>query len=227
MDSVESVDGQARWRTRVTILIGVASLLGALATWRLTTVAGEAGGADARAVEDTITRQQNRSSALVTARAEATAFGRLRGYERAATSLEALADSSEARGDDATAQDLRATGQTLREAAIDLLDRYGALRDPRYVGKEGKHFRVSRRRADLELNIERASRKFPAPDAAAAAATAAHGHAGDIGLVILGFAFAIFLFALSEKLRDEFDSRLAIAGAAVLAAATVMLLVAW
>src|SRR5688572_32280032 len=114
------MEQESRWRTRITILIGVASLLGALATWRLTTVAGEAGGADARAVEDTIVRQQNRSAALVTARAEASAFGRLRGYERAAESLETLADESEARGDALTAQELRTTGQTLRELAIDL-----------------------------------------------------------------------------------------------------------
>ena len=221
------MEGQARWRTRVTILIGVASLLGALATWRLTTVSGNAGGADAKAIDDTILVEQNRSAALVTARGEASAFARLRGYQTSATSLEALAEDAGARGSEATAQELRGTAQTLRELAVDLLDRYPSLRVERYLKKDGTRFDVRQRRIDIELNIERATRKFPAPESAVVAAASAHDDALDLGLVILGFAFAIFLFALAEKLREGLDMRLAVAGVAVLSLSSVLLVVWW
>lgn len=223
----DHVTRSERWRTGVTILIGVASLLGALTTWRLTTVSGDAGGADARAVEDTITQEQNRSSALLVTREEGTAFARVKGYETAAAELEGLAGEAEAGGRSASANALRGEAQAIRELGLDLLDRYPALRDTRYVGSDENRFDALRRRQDLELNEERVSRKFPAPRNAISDASAARSQTRELGLVVLLFALSIFFLALAEKLREYLDARFATAGALVLAGAIVMTLVVW
>jgi hypothetical protein len=228
MTSVEGVgDRKARWRTAVTVLIGVASVLGALATWRLTTVSGNAGGGDATAVQDTISQERNLSNAHVIAGQEAAAFARIEGTRVAASSLRRLADEAAATGEDDAAAELRGEATTLREVAAQQLQQNVALSDKRYVGKKRARFDTERRIADLVLEQERRSGIAPQPEVSIAAAAEERSHSRELGLIILSFGVAIFLLALAEKLREQLDFRLAGLGAVVLAAASVALVVVW
>ena len=232
MTSVEEAGDRrdARLRTAVTVLISIASLLGALTAWRLTQLGSEAGGADGRAVSETSTRERDRSRALVVAQEEAAAFTRAQGYVTAVATFARRADEAAGTGDLTAAGELRATAQTLQDLANDLLARFPAIGNEEYVTGDPAEFAVERRRSDLEAQLQRplfGGSGTPHPERAVAEAEAAHDDALALAAVVLAFAVAIFLLALAEKLRERVVPLLASAGAVVLVGALIGAVVLW
>jgi hypothetical protein len=223
---------EKRLRLIAAVVIAMASILGAIATWHTAKVAGAAGGDDGSSVNQTLSATRDRSRAEVIARTEQAAFVRYQSERAAATALARLTDEARLRGDSQQVELLSNDGQSLDQAAAALAAQYPYVQERAAASTPAKldaaAFDLPARRDALVLELQRRRGELdPRPDLARADAARERRHAERLAAMVVLFAIAIFTLALAGQLLDRVMPRLAIGGMALVAVAAVGTLVLW
>lgn len=205
-----------QWSTIIAVLIGLASVLAAVLTYRAVVRADQAGSADQLAVFETAQLEAARAGAEVRLRGEQTAAARYSALIAEADLLENLAGNTD---EAAAARQLGDRARALREVADNLSLQ---LQITAYLQGEGDAttFDVEQRRADLAVEDESTSRLDP--DETSANADRLHDRSVRLAAFAVVLVLALALLTGAELTRGTVRTGLAGSGALVAVAATVV-----
>lgn len=208
-----------RFKSYIAILIGLASVAGALATWQAVRHGSQATDADRRAVLETVTKERAKARNEVQLRFEESQFAEYRGNRAAADFLDRLAEEASTVGDAASADDYKHQADSLREIADNLATltfstTYVVVRD------EQETFDTKRRREDLAREDQEA---FEAdPIATAREADSFRVRSQRLVGVIVVFALSVVLLSVGQLVGGRFRPHIAGAGAAIFILAAIV-----
>jgi hypothetical protein len=223
-----AVAGANAFKIGLAVLIGLASVCGALLAWHLADVADRASAADGTSTREELTLARDRSQATVVASTEATAHARYESTVDAAEALRALADDAEADGRADYATSLRGEAQLLEESAAVLYARFDSLTPDAYVDEEDRTFDIEARRDDLMVRYARdRSELEPRPDVSSQVAEEERDQTLDLGIAVLLVGVAVFLMTIGELLKGPLAYLGGAGGVACLAVAMVLSVVHW
>lgn len=219
-------------RVALAVLIALASVAAAVATYRLTRVSNSAAGNDGSTIDQTILQSRDESRANVIAQTERAAFVRYESERSAAASLEQLANEARQRGDLASEASLSNEAQSFDEAAKALSAQYPYIAEQATQNAQSAvatpTFDLAGRRRAVVLELER-QRGELASDPKSPAASAGHDrrHAERLVWCVVLFALAIFVLALADQLGDRVVPLIAALAVLVLVGATITTVVLW
>jgi len=205
-----------QWSTIIAVLIGLASVLAAVLTYRAVVRADQAGSADQLAVFETARLEATRAGAEVRLRGEQTAGARYSALIAEADLLEGLAENAV---EEAAARQLSDRARALREVADNLSLE---LQISAYLEGEGDatSFDVEKRRADLAAQDENTSRLNP--DETSATADRLHDRSVRLAALAVVLVLALALLTGAELTRGTVRTALASGGALIAVAATAV-----
>lgn len=154
MAAAELSRNEARFRTVVSILIAVVSIIGAFVAWRLATAAGEAGGEDTAGLTATLNREQADVLGDTDVYREYAAYSIYQKYNQLG---DLIAEDQRTLVDDPAVSEeaYGALDRQKREAWDLAIDVQGLFFDTRFLKPEDGSFDIERRRAEAAVGYER------------------------------------------------------------------------